>query len=165
MPLQTAVSEVVADLTLLAQDRGITITATVPPDALVDGDPLRVRQILLNLTSNAIKYNHDGGWVRIAARPLADGRIGVSVIDGGVGMTPEELAGLFQPYRRAGSTERRIRGVGLGLVIVKKLVEAHGGTVTVESRPGEGSAFTFTLARGDPTRPAMPAGPVAAPAH
>jgi len=163
MPLEAAVREVIADLSLLAGGRGITITTDLPPQALVDGDPLRVKQILLNLTSNAIKYNVDGGWVRLAARPRDDGRIAVTVSDGGVGLTSDELAGLFQPYRRAGSTERRIRGVGLGLVIVKKLVEAHGGAVSVTSRPGEGSAFTFSLALGDPSAVASP--PAETPVH
>ncbi len=155
MSLDAAVREVVTDLTLLAQNRGIVITTDFAgPEILVDGDPLRVKQILLNLTSNAIKYNVDGGWVRIRCRNDADGCARVTVSDGGVGITREELAALFQPYRRAGSTERRVRGVGLGLVIVKKLVEAHGGVVLVESHPGEGSSFTFTLPLGDPTRAA-----------
>jgi signal transduction histidine kinase len=68
----------------------------------------------------------------------------VSISDGGIGMTPEELAVLFEPYTR-GSTQRKIRGVGLGVVIVKKLVEAHGGEVTVTSVPGKGSTFIFTI--------------------
>lgn len=146
MSLNAVVEEAVTDLTLLAQNRGIAITMDFPdPCVLVDGDPLRVKQILLNLISNAIKYNHDGGWVRVRCE-TGEGRARLTVSDGGIGVSAEELANLFQPYRRASSSERKIRGVGLGLVIVKKLVEAHGGAITVASQPGEGSAFTFDLA-------------------
>jgi signal transduction histidine kinase len=119
----------------------------------VDADQLRLKQIITNLLSNAIKYNVDDGWIRIGwttgPAPIGDdgparevARIQVS--DGGVGITENELLQLFQPYRR-GTRTRQIKGVGLGLVIVKKLVEAHGGTLDVASEPGRGSTFTFTL--------------------
>ncbi len=106
-------------------------------------DPLRLTQILRNLVSNAIKYNVESGWIRLTIVPL-DGWAQVSISDSGIGMSPEELTVLFEPYTR-GSSQRQIKGVGLGVVIVKKLVEAHGGEVRVTSVPGKGSTFTFTI--------------------
>ncbi len=167
MSLNAVVDDAITDLTLLAANRGIAITADFPdPCVQVDGDPLRVKQILLNLMSNAIKYNVDDGWVRVACR-RERGEAVVAVQDGGLGISPDELANLFQPYRRVGASERRIKGVGLGLVIVKKLVEAHGGSVTVASEPGRGSTFGFTLpliaGRAEPAAPAGGEAPQSAP--
>ena len=101
--------------------------------------------------SNAIKYNVESGWIRITARPEEDWAR-ITIADGGIGMSPEEIAVLFQPYTR-GKSERQIKGVGLGVVIVKKLVEAHGGTVEVVSEPGKGSTFTFNMPLADETTP------------
>ena len=144
VPLCEIIEEGVADLSLFAENRGIDITTDLPDTALeIDGDPLRIKQILRNLLSNAIKYNVDGGWIRIEGRGLDD-EVQISVADGGIGLSEAELKNLFQPYRR-GAKERRINGVGLGLVIVQKLVEAHGGKVGVHSEPGRGSTFFFTL--------------------
>jgi signal transduction histidine kinase len=82
----------------------------------------------------------------------------VSIADGGIGMSAEELAVLFEPYTR-GSSQRRIRGVGLGVVIVKKLVESHGGEITVTSVPERGSTFTFTLPLSAPVAGDAPESP------
>ncbi|MHB8079853.1 MAG: sensor histidine kinase [Candidatus Krumholzibacteriia bacterium] len=165
MSLNAVAEDAVTDLSLLAANRGIAIVCNFPtPLVLVDGDPLRVKQILLNLMSNAIKYNVDGGTVRLDC--VVGGQAAeVTVSDTGVGIAPQELGSLFQPYRRVGESERRVRGVGLGLVIVKKLVEAHGGTVGVTSEPGRGSCFRFALplatardaARPDPAASPAPA--------
>ena len=147
--LGALITEVVDDMRLLANSRDIDLQVEVPDGkTLVDGDPLRLIQIMRNLLSNAIKYNVDQGWIRIRAM-VADGWARVSVADGGIGMPPSELAVLFDPYTR-GSTQRSIKGVGLGVVIVKKLVEAHGGQVTVASEPEKGSTFTFTMPLVDP---------------
>ncbi len=153
MSLNAVTDDAITDLSLLAVSRGIQIVR-VPsaPLVLVDGDPLRIKQILLNLISNAIKYNVDEGTVRIDFEPGAT-TVEVAVSDTGGGIAPEEIPSLFQPYRRVGASERRVRGVGLGLVIVKKLVEAHGGTVGVTSEPGRGSCFRFTLPLADPREP------------
>jgi signal transduction histidine kinase len=150
--LNEVIEESVADLSLLAESRGIGIACDLhAPDIRVDGDQLRIKQILRNLLSNAIKYNVDDGWIRIASR-ARDGWVWMEVADSGIGITPEELAGLFQPYRRAASSERKIKGVGLGLVIVKKLVEAHGGTIQATSRPKQGTSFVFSLPLADRPR-------------
>ena len=151
------VNEVVNDLEPMAFSRGITVTVEPSREqAAVHADSLRLTQILRNLLSNAIKYNVEKGWITIklaVERPW----VRISVTDGGIGMSPEELEVLFEPYTR-GNSQRKIKGVGLGIVIVKKLVEAHGGTVTVSSQPGQGSSFTFTmpLAAGPLQQPEPP---------
>jgi signal transduction histidine kinase len=144
MDLGDLVTDVVADLDPIASGSDVSLDVAVPEEAVrVHADPLRVTQILRNLVSNAIKYNVESGWIRLTVVPI-DGWAQVSISDGGIGMTPGELAVLFEPYTR-GSTQRKIRGVGLGVVIVKRLVESHGGEVTVTSVPGKGSTFTFTI--------------------
>jgi len=143
--LEEVVSESIVDLGLLAANRDIEITEDRRGgEILVDGDPLRIKQILRNLLSNAIKYNVDGGWIKVCTEPLGDW-VQVGINDSGIGMSAEEMEGLFVPYQRASSSERKIKGVGLGLVIVKKLVEAHGGTIEAESEVGRGTSFRFTL--------------------
>jgi two-component system phosphate regulon sensor histidine kinase PhoR len=144
MDLVELINDVVADLEPIAAASTVGLDVAVPSDQiLVQADPLRLTQILRNLVSNAIKYNVESGWIRLTVVPI-DGWAQVSISDGGIGMAAEELAVLFDPYTR-GSTQRKIRGVGLGVVIVKKLVESHGGEVTVTSVPGKGSTFTFTV--------------------
>ena len=150
MDLGALITDVVADLEPMAAGSEVSLDVALPADKVrVNADPLRLTQILRNLVSNAIKYNVESGWIRLTVVPL-DGWAQISISDGGIGMTPEELAVLFEPYTR-GSVQRKISGVGLGVVIVKKLVESHGGEVTVTSVPGKGSTFTFTIPMADPT--------------
>ena len=111
----------------------------------VRGDADRLRQTLRNLISNATKYSPDGGQVTVSAG-IADGRVRVAVRDEGIGMDEATQARLFTRFFRADSTAtRRIGGTGLGLALVKEIVEAHDGEVGVESAPGEGSEFSFAL--------------------
>jgi len=125
------------------------------PDHLPTGrwDRVRVEQICGNLLSNAMKYSPDGGEILVQLEDLGmDAR--VSVRDHGVGIAPELLPRLFERFYRVPATAGRAQGVGLGLPITKSLVEAHGGTLTVESVRGQGSAFIFTLPyRGSATGP------------
>jgi signal transduction histidine kinase len=142
--LGAVIDDVAADLQPMADSSDINLEVDLPAkDLLVHADPLRVTQILRNLLSNAIKYNVESGWIRVTAI-AREGWAQVSIADSGIGMPAEELAVLFDPYTR-GASQRKIRGVGLGVVIVKKLVESHGGEVTVTSVPGKGSTFTFTI--------------------
>lgn len=118
----------------------------------------RIEQVLGNLTSNAIKYSPEGGEVTVAVDRRGDD-VTFSVTDHGVGMTEAEIAGLFEPYRRSERVAADIPGVGLGLFVVKRIVEAHGGTLHVESRPGRGSTFRVVLPAGDVAPPIEPARP------
>jgi signal transduction histidine kinase len=116
-------------------------------------DPMRLRQILLNLLSNACKFTKEGE-VKLNARRLVDGRdwIEVAVADSGIGMTPEQQAKLFEEFAQAdATTAQRFGGTGLGLAITRKLARMMGGDVTVSSEPGKGSVFTVRLPTGAPS--------------
>ncbi|MGA7149821.1 MAG: ATP-binding protein, partial [Pseudolabrys sp.] len=110
-------------------------------------DPMRLRQILLNLLSNACKFTKQGE-ITLRARRVLDGRDGVelAVVDTGIGITPEQQAKLFEEFTQAdATTAQRFGGTGLGLAIARKLARMMGGDVTVTSEPGKGSAFTVRL--------------------
>ena len=107
-------------------------------------DPVRLERVLYNLLDNAAKYSPPKAEVRVSAR-IEGPSILVSVSDGGRGMTPEEISLIFEPFERLQQKTGSIKGVGLGLLVCKRLVEAHGGKIEVKSKPGEGSTFTFTL--------------------
>ena len=112
----------------------------------VNADPIRVERVLDNLIDNAIKYSPAGGEVAISAREQP-GTVLVAIRDQGIGISAEDFAKLFQPFSRLESYPPRsaIKGIGLGLVVCKRLVEAHGGKIWVESEVGKGSTFYFTL--------------------
>ncbi|HYT25330.1 MAG TPA: ATP-binding protein, partial [Actinomycetota bacterium] len=114
---------------------------------VVWGDPDKVEQILTNLVGNAIKYSPGGGEVVVSVTPLPEaGQVEVSVRDQGIGMSPREMAQLFEKFYRVDRDEvRRAGGTGLGLYITKRLVELHGGRIRAESWLGTGSVFSFTL--------------------
>jgi CheY-like chemotaxis protein len=104
----------------------------------------RLQQVLNNLVGNAIKYNRRGGSVLVSAQLGADARVGLTVADNGIGMSAEQVAGLFRPFNRLGHREA-VGGFGYGLVVVHRLVLAMGGTIHVNSEPGAGTVFTVWL--------------------
>jgi signal transduction histidine kinase len=109
------------------------------------GDERKFKQILVNLLSNAVKFTPESGHVTVRAAPR-DGVVEVAVVDTGIGIAPEDQPTVFEEFRQVGSDYARKReGTGLGLALTKKFVELHGGTIMVESAPGQGSTFTFTL--------------------
>jgi two-component system phosphate regulon sensor histidine kinase PhoR len=111
----------------------------------VRGDRGQLKQVFTNLLDNAIKFTPEQGVVRISAT-CADGRVTVSVQDTGIGIPAEDLPRIFERFYRVDKARsRELGGTGLGLAIVKHIVEAHGGSVAVESRLGEGSTFRFTI--------------------
>ena len=145
--LRSVCDEVRAILRAAVAKRGLEMSldydATLP--ACIQGDPLRIRQILLNLMSNAVKFT-ERGTVQIEVSRLGEARLKVSVTDSGIGIDEEQLNRMFQRFTQAdSSTTRRYGGTGLGLAISKTLVELMGGTIGVSSRPGVGSTFWFTL--------------------
>jgi signal transduction histidine kinase len=132
--------------------RAMTITTACPDDAVVAADRRRLREVLLNLLSNAVKYNRPDGHVGLVAEPRA-GTVRISVTDTGPGIAPEDQARLFQPFERLAAAGSDVEGTGVGLALTKHVVEALGGTIGVDSTPGRGSTFWFTLpaaAAGDP---------------
>jgi CheY-like chemotaxis protein len=112
----------------------------------VDADRTRLKQILINILSNAVKYNKRGGTVVVGCGTLTTpNRIRVTVTDSGAGLPPEKLAQLFQPFNRLGQQATTEQGTGIGLVVTKRLVELMGGTIGVSSTVGTGSVFWFEL--------------------
>jgi len=148
-----------------ARVKGLGLSLEIAPDTptWLSGDPIRVRQILLNLVSNALKFTQEGR-VDIAITPHVAGGVEITVSDTGVGMTPEQQAKLFAPFVQGDrSIARRFGGTGLGLSICRELAEMMGGRIGVASRPGEGSTFTVVLPLATAEAPASPAAPDAAP--
>ncbi len=127
----------------LAIQHGVTVVAPSSP-LHVRADATRLKQVLVNLLTNAIKYNRPGGSVRLEVAPEA-GRVLMRVSDDGVGMTPEQQTHAFEPFNRAGAERDGIEGTGIGLTIVKALVEGMGGRIAVHSARGVGSVFEVVL--------------------
>jgi GAF domain-containing protein len=142
------IDEVVDTARQLADQNKNRLTAEAPEDlGSLTVDPMRLRQILFNLLSNACKFTKDGE-VTLRARRVRNGRdwIEVAVADSGIGMTPEQQAKLFEEFTQAdATTAQRFGGTGLGLAITRKLARMMGGDVTVKSEPGRGSVFTVRL--------------------
>jgi PAS domain S-box-containing protein len=144
-PLARSVGEALDAIRPGAASKGIRIEERGERDALVDADPLRVKEMLYNLLSNAVKFTPEGGKVWIETGEDA-GFVRVTVGDTGVGIPAEEQENIFDKFYQVGNTTRGVReGTGLGLSITKELVQMHGGWMEVVSTPGEGSRFTFTL--------------------
>jgi signal transduction histidine kinase len=114
--------------------------------AIVQADPTRLGQVLTNLISNGIKYSPGGGTVAVAVAVDGD-EVAISVADQGIGIDPADLARIFEPFQRAGAARDAAPGTGLGLSVVRRIVEAHGGRIRVDSRPGRGSVFEVRLER------------------
>jgi PAS domain S-box-containing protein len=144
-PLTRSVGEALDAVRPGAAAKGIAIEERGERDSLVDADPLRVKEMLYNLLSNAVKFTPEGGEVWIETGEDA-GFVRVTVGDTGIGIPATEQENIFDKFYQVGNTTRGVReGTGLGLSITKELVQMHGGWMEVESTPGEGSRFTFTL--------------------
>jgi signal transduction histidine kinase len=154
--LNQCIAEALSPLALMASDKSLRLewrVADAVPDALI-GDAARLRQVLINLVGNALKFT-EAGDVRVEVTPAssldASGEVGAldlnfAVHDTGIGMSPDQLSRVFEPFTQADSSiTRRYGGTGLGLTIVARLVKLMGGEVQVSSEPGAGSCFAFTL--------------------
>ena len=153
-------SEIIADslplITSLANQRGIEITLTwnyekinlrqlMQHSLMVRADRTRFKQVLINLLSNAVKYNSENGDIIIACNKIDNNRMRISISDTGEGLTQEQQEKLFMPFNRMSSEKKYIEGTGIGLVITKNIVELMGGSIGVDSKPGEGSTFWVEL--------------------
>lgn len=145
--LNQLIREVVESMAPQAAAREVRIRDQVPAVPVrVHGDRERIRQVLTNLADNAIKYNQPGGHVEIVARRLPSGPVKVSVVDNGLGIPPEHMHRLTERFYRVDQSRSRAQGgTGLGLAIVKHILGAHGAQLVVDSAPGRGSTFGFTL--------------------
>ena len=167
-----AIAQDVCDLVRpRAEGKGLTLQLE-NEDALpitISSDPIRLRQILLNLVGNAIKFTESGGvWIKIELVIVESGspRIAFEVMDTGVGLSEEQIEHLFQPFTQADdSTTRKFGGTGLGLSISRRLAEMLGGRITVTSKPHAGSTFRVEIATGDLSKTRMTRTPTVAPSN
>jgi signal transduction histidine kinase len=130
-----------------ARTGGVELAAPLVPGLPpVWADRLRLKQVLLNLMSNANKFTPRGGRVMVTALPTADGGLTIKVVDTGIGMRAEEIPQALEPFRQVEQDlSRRFEGSGLGLPLAKQLVELHGGALTITSEPGQGTTVYVSL--------------------
>jgi len=147
-----------------AANRSIEIVEAVPADRYVTADRQRLQQVLLNLLANAVKYNKEGGTVRVACEDGPSGRLRLTVTDTGGGVGPEMMDRLFKPFDRLGAEHTAIEGTGLGLALSHRLVEAMGGALSATSTVGQGTTLTVELQTAD-DRPARDAAALGAEAR
>lgn len=151
--LRDLLVEVIDYLRPLLGERDLDVELHIEPEATWGHfDPARVEQVVTNLISNAVRYSKPGSSVRVHTRSIAAAShrfIELAVVDTGPGVPPEHRDRIFEPYVRA-ADDRRGGGLGLGLAICKRIVDAHGGTIVVGDEPGWGSRFAFTLPAADP---------------
>lgn len=169
VPARAVVDEALALVAPDAQARGIRVESRVTAaDGALLADRQRLRQVLVNLLGNAIKFNRAGGAVRVAAIRAGDS-LRIEVEDEGPGLPPDRIERLFTPFERLGAERSAVEGTGLGLALSKRLMDAMDGTILVDSQPGRGSLFSVVLpvATGaepashdvHPAQPHVPAGP------
>jgi signal transduction histidine kinase len=128
-----------------AARRGITLgLATDERVGVIRADERKVKQVLLNLLSNALKFTSEGGRIDVRAA-VSDGIAEVSVADTGVGIAPADQEAVFEEFRQVGTADKKVEGTGLGLALSRKFIELHGGRIWVTSQIGTGSTFTFTI--------------------
>lgn len=147
-PIQDLFAEVYEEFSLLAENQHISLLRKKGTEwpLSVHADRAKIRQVLVNLVENAIKYNHRGGSVTAGCYAIDGDHVFVEISDTGQGIGEEHIPRIFERFYRAEkSRSRRIGGTGLGLSIVKHIIEAHGHTLTVRSRPGVGTSMGFTL--------------------
>ncbi|WP_374562595.1 PAS domain-containing protein [Ideonella sp.] len=150
VPLEELFADTLPLVEGAAQERGVTLRRDpCAPGLAAMADALWLKQVLLNLLTNAVKYNRPGGWVDLSARAVSPGRVCITVRDGGHGMSAEALERAFEPFHRAAERQPGVPGVGIGLAVVKTLMARMGGEVTARSTPGQGSEFELWLGRAD----------------
>ncbi|MGE5269375.1 MAG: sensor histidine kinase [Thiohalocapsa sp.] len=163
--MQGVVAEAVRIVGERARSRKIRLVSSLSPsDVAVWGDERAIKQIMLNLMSNAVKFSNEGGRVNIRAAVVGSAHLVLEVEDFGIGMSEEEIERALQPFGQAKpATTRTHGGTGLGLPIAKGLAEAHGGTLTIESRPEQGTRVRVVLPTKPEAAPSLPLDEPAAP--
>ncbi|MDO9475656.1 MAG: ATP-binding protein, partial [Pseudohongiella sp.] len=151
LALESVLLECQAMVESQARERHITVTfPLVSVPFYINADRTRVKQILINLLTNAIKYNRANGTVVVTCELRSAGRVQVSIKDSGLGLSHAQIAQLFQPFNRLGQEVGAIEGTGIGLVMAKRLTELMGGIIGVDSVEGEGSRFWVDFVLSEP---------------
>jgi two-component system cell cycle sensor histidine kinase PleC len=149
MAIQELVEDTVRLMRNRAEQAGLTLHIDLPDLMDVDADYRAIKQVLLNLLSNAVKFTPKGGTVTVSAKVLTNSiseRLKVSVTDTGIGIAPDDLKRLAQPFEQIESQHSKTQqGTGLGLALSKSLIEMHGGVLEMESEPGVGTTVSFTI--------------------
>jgi signal transduction histidine kinase/CheY-like chemotaxis protein len=160
VPVSGAFAEVADTMRPLADKKSQTLLSEAPTDLSLRADPIRFKQILMNLIGNAIKFTPEGGKIQLSAR-VVDGAVRVEVRDSGPGIPLAEQKRIFEAFYRLEESDKKIEGTGLGLAITRRLVELHGAQLGLDSQPGSGSCFFFALPTAEAvkaeTAPASPA--------
>ncbi len=147
LPIGDLISDTMESFSELARQRGVTLTGSLAPQTgVVTADVQKLGRVLANLLSNALRYTPEGGTVTVTAHPIGD-TVQVEIRDTGAGIPPDDLPRVFEQFYRGDKARSRASGggAGLGLAIAKRIVEAHGGTISVESKVGQGTRFYFTV--------------------
>jgi signal transduction histidine kinase len=143
--LASLVASTTEQMSLLAEDKGVSVACNVQGSVHVDGDRARIKQVVVNLLDNAIKYTPPGGSIKLDVSAREDKAV-IEVADTGIGIPPNALPHIFERFFRVDKARSRdAGGAGLGLAIVKSICAAHGGQVYVESSEGQGSRFKVEL--------------------
>jgi signal transduction histidine kinase len=147
IPLWQVVDEAIDLVSERIRRRGLSVTTQYESDDLmVRGDRVKIGQVFTNLLTNAVKFNRDGGQIAISARRGAAGFVDVEVSDTGIGIPAGELEKVFERFYQVESgPRRRYEGTGIGLSIARDILRLHGCSIRVQSTPGEGTTFQFTL--------------------
>jgi signal transduction histidine kinase len=143
--LPTAIDNALTLVRERATRRGITLGRAIDDRvSVIRADERKVKQVLLNLLSNALKFTPEGGRIDVRTA-VNEGLVEVSVADNGVGIEPEDQEAVFEEFRQVGTADKKVEGTGLGLALCRRFVELHGGRIWVKSQVGQGSTFAFTL--------------------